>query len=96
MGLLISSYGIAGAVYFGPGAGTFTNVTQLLDAIAAGLVSQAEWFTPGTLVPAEFTQDTQRSGMTFINMAEYYGIKSLGYQGGLVGTPLSTAVARLL
>jgi len=82
-------YGIAGAVYFGPGAGTFTNVTQLLDAIAAGLVSQTEWFTPGTLVPAEFTQDTQWSGMTFINMAEYYGIKSLGYEGGF-DTSLTT------
>jgi hypothetical protein len=70
-------YGIGGAPYFSPQT-TYTDINGLFTALQTGLNS----ILPGFSGLPAYNGGLAFSGIQFRNIADYYGLKTLMYEGG--------------
>ena len=70
-------YAIGGAPYFSPSS-SYTDINSLFTSLLTGLNSTMTGFSP---LPA-YNGGVVYDGIHFKNLADYYGLKSLAYEGG--------------
>ena len=71
-------YGIGGAPYYATAQTSFTDASSLLSALQIGL----NQITPGAAPLPAYNGDLVYTGITNKNIANYYGLKTLMYEGG--------------